>query len=224
MRINNKKCWFFWFWLVLVSPAAWASDPTVFFREWSKIDVTGAFDPNSPDLRYEAFVESRNKETRLDFSTGYRFSRLVSFWSGYTWISPNDGSPQIYRPWQQVVWELLDKNPIMVFQTRTRLEELKQQGQPQWLLRGRERWRVAFPERLPRKFTPVIYDEVFFNFNQPSWVNPGFLDQNRVFVGVDSPPWKNSFVEIGYINQYRFITPVNHLAHILSVSLMITIP
>ena len=197
--------------------------PHEFFREWSKIDVTGPFSSDWPDFRYEAFVENRNQETRLDFSTGYRFSPLVSVWNGFSWISPNNGTAQTYRAWQQIIWELFDKNPIILFQTRTRLEEHKREGQPELLLRGRERWRVAFPERLG-KLTPVLYDEIFVNFNHPAWVNQGFIDQNRVFIGVDTPVWKNSFWEMGYINQYLFTTPVNRMVHILSISLMIFFP
>jgi hypothetical protein len=146
---------------------------------------------------------------------------LISTWAGFTWISPNDGSPQIYRPWEQVIWELLDKNPVILFQTRTRIEQLKQEFQPEWLWRLRERARVAFPERLPDKLTPVIYDEVFFNINKPVWISTDVVDQNRFFVGVDTKKWKNTFVEVGYINQYIFSEPTNKMAHIFSLSLMI---
>lgn len=210
--------------LFFFTPIAFATPPTEFFREWSKIDVTGPYYAEWRNLRYEAFVESRNQETRLDFSTGYRFSPLVSVWSGFTWISPNDGRPQIYRPWQQVISELVIKNPVMVLQLRSRMEELKQEGQPEWSLRWRERVRLAFPEKLGGKFTPVFYDEIFLNLNQPAWVNTRFIDQNRLFLGVDSPVWKNTFVEIGYINQYFFQVPVDRIAHILSVSWMIELP
>lgn len=210
--------------LLFFTPVAFATAPTAYYREWSKIDVTGPLITDLPDWRYEAFVESRNQETRLDFSTGYKLTPLVSFWSGFTWISPNDGSAQIYRPWQQIIWELFDKNPLLVFQTRTRLEELKQEGQPEWLWRVRERWRVAFPAMLAHEITPVVYDEIFFNLNQPVWIRTDVVDQNRFFVGVDLPPIKNTFLEIGYINQYIWITPVNHIAHIISASLMITLP
>ncbi len=199
----------------------YASNPENFFREWSKIDVTGPYSTDWSDFRYEAFFESRNRETRLDYSTGYRFTPLVSAWGGFTWISPNDGSPQTYRPWEQLIWELFDKNPVMLFQTRTRLEQLKRDDQPEWLWRVRERWRVAFPERFPQQLTPVIYDEVFFNINQPSWVTTRIIDQNRAFVGIDTKRWKNTFVEVGYINQYIFSEPTNRIAHIFSISLMI---
>lgn len=202
-----------------------ASNPTEFFREWSKIDVSGPIGPELSDVRYEAFFESRNEETRVDGAAGFRVTPLISFWGGFTWISPNqDNSPGTYRPWQQVIWELESKNPVMVFQNRTRLEELKQTDQPEWLWRVRERWRLAFPGLLGKKFTPVIYDEVFFNINEPAWINAGVLDQNRAFIGIDTPPWKNTFVEFGYINQYRYITPVNHMAHIALVTFMISFP
>ncbi len=219
------KKWLFILYLFFITTAFATDDPKEFFREWSKIDVTGPLGSDWPDFRYEAFVENRNQETRLDFSTGYRFSPLVSVWNGFSWISPNNSTtPQTYRAWQQVIWELLDKNPIILFQTRTRLEELKREGQPELLLRGRERWRVAFPERLGRKLTPVLYDEIFVNFNQPVWIKQRFIDQNRVFIGVDTPVWKNTFWEFGYINQYIYSTPVNTMVHILSISLMIFLP
>ncbi len=199
---------------------AFADDPTQWMREWTRIDVTGPWSSEYKSLRYEVFFENRNQETRLDFSNGYRFTPFVSLWGGFTWISPNDGTAQIYRPWQQLTWALLEKNPIMLFQTRTRLEELKKEGQPEWSLKVRERWRVAFPDRIAH-FTPVIYDEVFFNANQPSWVTSGIVDQNRAFIGFDTPPWKKTFVEIGYLNQYLFTEPVNRMAHVILVYFMI---
>lgn len=205
---------------ILVTPV-YATDTEHFFREWSKIDVTGPYSTDWSDFRYEAFFENRNQETRLDFSSGYRFTPLVSLWGGFTWISPNDGSPQIYRPWEQVVWELFEKKSDVLFQTRTRLEQLKQEFQPEWLWRVRERWRLALPGKLPGQWTPVLYDEVFFNINQPSWISTRTIDQNRVFVGVDTKPWKNSFIEFGYLNQYIFSEPTNRVAHIFSISLMI---
>jgi uncharacterized protein DUF2490 len=220
LRYLSLLCLF----LLCFGSIALASDPTEFFREWSKIDVSGPIGPELSDVRYEAFVESRNQETRLDSAGGFRITPLVSFWNGFTWISPNDGSPRIYRPWQHVVWELLDKNSPIQFQTRTRLEELKQESQPEWLWRVRERWRVSFPNLLAKKFTPVISDEIFLNVNKPVWVNPGVVDQNRAFIGVDSPTWKHTFVEIGYLNQYRYTTPVNQMAHIALVTFMISFP
>jgi hypothetical protein len=216
------KRWLLALLLGVIAPA-WAEETATLFREWSKIDVTGPFTQEFPNLRYEAFIESRNQETRLDGAVGWRLLPLVSVWSGYTWISPNDGGAQIYRPWQQVIWELLDKNPVLLFQTRTRLEELKQQGRPEWLLRLRERWRLAFPNRIAGRFTPVISDEIFLNFNQPGWTSPGFFDQNRFFIGIDTPVWKKTFVELGYLNQYRLTQPTPTLAHVLLVSFMITI-
>lgn len=210
--------------LVCFCATAFASDPTNFFREWTKIDVTGPVGPELSDVRYEAFFESRNQETRLDDSFGFRFTPLVSAWSGFSWISPNDGNPRTYRVYQQVIWDLLDKNPVVLFQVRTRPEEVKREGQPEWLWRVRERWRIAFPSRIAKKFTPVIYDEVFFNVNKPVWMNTGVVDLNRAFIGVDSPSWKNTFIEVGYINQYRFTTPVGQMSHILALSFQIIFP
>jgi hypothetical protein len=213
---------FFCLWLIPAAMVA-ATEPTNFFAEWSKVDLTGPFGQPGSNWRYEAFVESRNQELRLDFSSGYRISPLLSVWSGFTWIMPNNGSADIYRPWQQVIWELFEKDSLVLLQIRSRLEQYKQEGQPEWLVRVRERCRVAFPKAL-KILTPVIYDEIFFNLNQPAWVNPGTIDQNRFFAGVDTLPWKNSFIEVGYLNQYRFTQPVNNVVHILSISLMIIFP
>lgn len=197
-------------------------NPEVFFRDWNRVDISGPFSNDFPDLRYDAYIENRNQETRLDSSIGYRLTPLVSLWSGFTWISPNQNhSPSIYRPWQQVTWELFNKNPIVMFQTRTRLEELKEEYQPQWALRLRERWRIAFPNRLPHKLTPVLYDEIFININRPPWVDTKTIDQNWFFAGVDTPTWKKTYVEIGYVNQYIFSEPTQRMAHILSVAFII---
>jgi Protein of unknown function (DUF2490) len=218
MRTPARFFLLLWF-LVYQAVAAPVHD----VREWSKVDVTGAISPEFSDVRYEAFFETRNRETRLDFATGYRFSPLISVWNGFTWISPNDGSPEVYRPWQQLLWNVVERHPLLVLQSRTRLEELKREGQPEWLLRVRQRWRAAFPGKLGR-FTPVIYDEVFFNCNQPAWVNTGIIDQNRLFVGVDTPSWHDTFVELGYLNQYIFNDPTPRMTHAILAYFMIILP
>jgi hypothetical protein len=221
-----KKIIFFWFLLLLMtSQVGLAGNPETFFREWTKIDVTGPLNPVLPDLRFEGFFETRNFETRLDGSFGYRFTPLISLWSGFTWIAPNENQlPQTYRPWQQIVWDLFEKNSKVLFTTRTRVEELKHEGQPEWYLRMRERWRLAFPRLLPHKITPVIYDELFFSLNKPVWVNTQTIEQNRAFIGIDTPRWKNTYVEIGYINQYIFSQPTQRMSHILNVYFMIALP
>jgi Protein of unknown function (DUF2490) len=200
---------------------AWAEETIDFFREWSKLDVTGPIFLNFPDYRFESFIESRNEELRVDIAGGYRMTPLISLWSGFTWINPNTGAPQTYRNWQHAVWELLEKNKVISIQLRSRIEEHKQQNQPEWLYRWRERLRVAFPEALG-KLTPVVYDEGFMNLNRPTWVNPGFLDLNRAFIGIDTPPWKNTVLEFGYLNQIRFTTPVHQVTHAIVTYLTIT--
>ena len=127
-------------------------------------------------------MESRNEETRLDFANGYKFTPLVSFWSGFTWISPNDGNAQIYRPWQQVIWEILDKNPVIVISNpdpnrRTQTAKDNPNGDGNCGNAGE----LHSLLESPKKFTPVLYDEIFFNLNQPVWVRtrhcrskPGF--------------------------------------------------
>ncbi|MBS0351749.1 MAG: DUF2490 domain-containing protein, partial [Proteobacteria bacterium] len=191
----------YFFWIT----GAWAANSTHFVREWSKIEVTGPIFLDFPDFRYESYIESRNQELRIDAAGGYKLTPLISLWSGFTWINPNTGGPQTYRNWQHAVWELLEKNKVISIQLRSRIEEHKEQDQPEWLYRWRERLRLAFPESLG-KLTPVLYDEGFMNLNRPAWVSPGFLDANRAFIGIDTPPWNNTVLEIGYINQIRFTT------------------
>lgn len=206
--------------LVFMLTAA-VADPEQFFQDWTRIDVTGPLGPDLSNLRYLADIENRNEQLRPELGVGYRITPLISVWGTYTQIISNDGSPPLSRPAQQVIWELFERNADMLVQIRTRSEEFKQEGQPEWLWRWRERVRIAFPNKIAGKFTPVMWEEVLLNLNHPEWVNPGFLDQNRAFIGIDSPVWKNTFVETGYINQYRFTQPVNQMSHILFVGLMI---
>lgn len=218
----KKICFFLVLFLCFFSQGILANNPQVFFRDWARIDINGAFNNDFPDFRYDTYFENRNLETRLDGSIGYKLTPLISLWNGFTWISPNrDQLPLIYRPWQQVTWEIFKKNRVVMFQTRTRLEELKQEYESQWALRLRERWRIALPQRLPHKFTPVVYDEIFFNLTRPAWLDTGTLDQNWFFAGVDTPTWHKTFVEMGYLNQYIFSEPVQRMAHTVYVAFMI---
>ena len=162
------------------------------------------------------------EHNNLQGGLGYQFLDNLSLWGGYQWNSKNQftGSAAENRTWQQAIWDVVN-NQQVYFSTRTRLEQRERTDQTQWANRLRERLTLKFPHKIAQKFTPVIFDELFFNLNKPHWTSDHTFSQNRAFVGIDIPAGKKNFFEIGYLNQYLIQNKENEIDHILYLSFSI---
>lgn len=192
---------------------------------WTDVDFYGNIFHHKKwlyELNLQDRFNARKNRDELNVVTGgvgYEYLPNLSFWLGYKWVSNNHiiGIKQENRIWEQIIWQIINSKSINL-SSRTRLEQRKLTGQPQWGSRLREKGTLAFPMIINKKLIPVIYDEIFLNLNNPTWVKSKTLNQNRLFLGFNIISSKNTYFQIGYLNQYSFTHPVNVNNQILSIS------
>lgn len=122
------------------------------------------------------------------------------------------------RIWEQVGYNFLKKEDGTKFSGRTRLEQRTVNGASGTGWRFRQQLRYEAPFQEGQRLRGVIWDEIFFNFNDVSWGPRSGVDQNRVFLGINLPVYKNLEVEPGYINQYVVRSGSDNVVHVLSVN------
>lgn len=193
---------------------------------WSGLDLTGPVFNLSNweyDLNVQArynFTDNQYQSTQSEAGLAYKPTTNLSLWLGYTNLIHNADETQQHRIWEQALWNITNNNSIRLT-SRTRLEERTDIHESQWSTRLRQRLQFAFPKKILNTYTPIIYDELFFNLNNPTWVNNQLLDQNRIFIGLGIPLWKKINVQVGYLNQYQIRNPENKMNHILYANLNI---
>jgi hypothetical protein len=197
--------------LLLLCPFLTASATIHRTKIWSDINLNGAF-LNIPKIRYDLMNQARFNINPDKLETyiivgglGYQYLPNLSFWLGGRWNTQNyfSGTRQENWIWQQVLWSIINDDDFL-FCNRSRLEERKREGEPQWADRFRNQFLLKFKNVIADRYTPVIWDEIFFNVTRPVWVSHRLFSQNRFFVGIDMPTSKQSYIEVGYMNQYIF--------------------
>lgn len=197
-------------------------------RYWDSLNLSGNLLNNQRALYFldlQARFDAQNDQFEQSISVGgigYQWLPNLSLWLGYQRNSYNQlsGTKPQNAVWEQATWKIIHNNSINL-SSRTRLEQRMEVEQSQWLSRLRERITLKLPKKINDHLTPVIYDELFINLNNPAWVNSRTIDQNRAFMGVDILTSKKTYLEVGYLNQYRWALTGNVMNHVLSVSLYI---
>lgn len=194
---------------------------------WPTIDLTGSFLGLKPVL-YDLNVQGRYDESTHEYERtltqaglGYKLRPNLSSWLGYTWVLDNANANQENRIWQQLIWDAVSNEQLQV-SSRTRLEEREQVHQVEWAIWLRQQVTLQLPQKIADRYTPVFYDEIFFNLNNTPWNTHRVVDQNRAFIGIEIPLpllFKQANIQIGYLNQYLFRPVNNMMNHILFVSL-----
>lgn len=158
----------------------------------------------------------------LEGGLGRIFLLDKSIWLGYRW-SGHEFYNQFYqenRLFQQIVWPN-NSNDLIGFVSRSRLEEIARGNQSQMAMRFRQRLALELKFHFLKKINPYFYDEIFFRINRTNFSSNNVFSQNRLFIGFNYYLSKTNFLEIGYINQYQFKTPLsieNRMNHIISLS------
>ena len=146
-----------------------------------------------------------------DVGNGY------SLWLGYAWtpnIEPDFRSEDRYfiQGWSNV------KSGKWRVQNRTRLELRQIDGANGESWRGRHLVRGAAPFTKDARFTGIIQNELFWNFNSaPNGPKAGF-DQNRTLAGLGYQLSKATRIEAGY-QPILFGSPVTRRFDTLLVAL-----
>lgn len=194
---------------------------------WTKLDVDGYLS-RQHRLKYWLdaqlrFVSRRNhfEVALFEAMLGYGYSPEIDFWLGYRRSqSPyRTPTPQRNTIWEEVDW-LFVNGAHVKWSSRTRFEQVKPTNNVVWLLRLRQRFKVAFPTLYKKNMVPVIWNEFFFNLKETPYTTRDFYSQNRLFMGFDVVMTKTQKLEIGYLNQLLFVSEPrrpNEINHVLFV-------
>lgn len=218
--------------LLFVSLNSWAFEQNASF--WPGINYQNYL---TKDRKFAYLLHSQlrfiNKgqplETGLvEGSVGYAFNDMQRLWVGYYWSinQPYHDSYDENRTWQQFYWKLMD-NKTDILASRTRIEEIQFSNQDQKLYVLRQMVAHEWVKMYFGSINPLVYDETFFRLNHPSYDTNTFLNQNRLFLGINIySADSTSFWKIGYMNQYLRATPSrgNAMNHILTVMYTIGVP
>lgn len=197
---------------------------------WTAFNINGTL-PTYSNILYSAGYQGNTnartndyERSRLFGAWGYQYRPRLSFWLGYQWNSPNfvSGTHSTNRTWEQANWLITQNNHVNIL-SRTRFEQIMMDEQLSTSLRLRERMTLRLPNLINYYLTPMLYDEIFLNFNNPTWINNTQLfAQNRIFLGMNIQIVKNSNVEIGYISQFIWRNTGNNINHILWIAYDLT--
>lgn len=172
------------------------------------------------------FIDERHplQASILEGGLGYKLPEDKTLWLGYRWTgrNPNDGFTQENFIFQQIIFEKkIMKSTHLVF--RSRFEEIRRTDQPQTAIRLRQRIALTIKKSLFEKvkMNPFIYDELFIPLNHTVYMPTTIIGENRIFFGFNFILDKESWWEMGYMNQYQLHTheqPENQMSHVLSVT------
>ncbi|MDF1760483.1 MAG: DUF2490 domain-containing protein [Coxiellaceae bacterium] len=215
--------------LLMVSGLLYANSTNHNFMVWTDVnwqDFTDSGVDYTLNSSFRFIDDSPTfNQSVLRGGVGYSFTKDLAAWVGYTFVpTQNVGTNHfVYeqRSWQQLQWAALSaKNIAIVSDTRLEQRYFNQNSATAWRLRQRLTFDlVPVSDFLPVGFTPLVYDEIMFNLNHPQWVGNNTLNQNRLFIGV-ATRIKDRFVfQLGYLNQYIFLNPIDTDNHVFSLSL-----
>lgn len=132
-------------------------------------------------------------------AAGYQVTPRLSLWQGYAWV--NNYQPSFraeHRSFQQAVYT------ASAFQTslmsRTRFEQRWIQRTTGTAFRAREMIRLSIPMDASKRWSLVLYDELFVNLNSVSGGPQSGFDQNRAFIGINRVLSPHVNVDVGYQN------------------------
>ncbi|MDF1654857.1 MAG: DUF2490 domain-containing protein [Coxiellaceae bacterium] len=215
--------------LLLIGGVAYAGTTNHQFMVWSDFAWQN-FTGSGTDYAVEwsnRFVDNRPTyhQGLLRAGVGHSFTPDLALWLGYAFVptQPVGTDHFVYeqRSWQQLSWSAVSKSNIALV-LRTRLEQRfpNNHGPTAWRLRQRLMLDVVpVINFLPEDFTPLVYDEIMFNLNHPRWIGNNALNQNRIFIGLATRIKNKLVFQVGYINQYIFLNPIDVDNHIFSVSI-----
>jgi hypothetical protein len=211
--------------LLLVQPAYCIEGHT---KLWGVANILESF-PNNKKMKYyfepqlrlidDAYVLN---QLYFLFGLGYQIAPNLVLLAGPGWILIKNTQGQVsheYRLWEQATWNVMPEHLINLV-SRTRLEEQIRDTNRQLSVVLRERVLGRIPIKNWDHHFITLFDEMFFNLNQPKWVAPHFFAQNRAFIGLGIQLSKTMIIDMGYLNQYQRTQPVQ-MSNVLWFSLTI---
>lgn len=229
-RYLKKFLWILWnfLWITLSFKETKANTLENSYRLWTQINKQANFKESPHWLYYLEgnfrFFSPHHFYDQLiaRSALGYQLTQRISVWQGYdfipTYVPVQNKIRTEQRLWQQVTWQVTTSTPYSL-SLRSRLEERYFEGQSQWGLRLRERLLFRAPNYLFQQYTTILSDEFFIASTGFNSINRNTINQNRFFVGVGIPVFKNSELSVGYLNQWLLQERNNQMNHILFFTL-----
>lgn len=228
--------------LALLTWGLWASNPLVGwadshveddFQSWNLATITfkkdekylGYFEVQPRIGNNILGADGRNfSQLILRPAAGYQLNKNVSLWQGYAWVPSNIPTRRDeHRIYQQL--QVNNSFTKLAMVNRTRLEQRWIEGTGGTAVRARHMLRLAIPFTESKKWSWILYDELFINLNGPQGAPKAGFDQNRIFVGLNRTFNRNVNAEIGYINNYvnRADPVADRMNHILLLAVYFTV-
>ncbi len=202
------------------------------FRTWLNLTYNDDFKSN-PNWLYGFLLEGRFENQPGLFyqglvhgQIGYFASQRIKVWLGYAWLPATRVvlkrriHSTIERLYQQIEINALNDFNYQLF-TRSRIEERRRVGDKGINLLFRQRMMWDFPFLLVNNsYSPFLSNELFINFNHPTWTNQKIINQNRAMFGFNFPcaPY---LCQIAYLNQYLVERSGHQMNNVLYFSLTV---
>ena len=156
------------------------------------------------------FSDHRSGLYEIESNTlfGYRLSKTVTIWAGYTHdpqYAAGDFTVMEHRVREQVTFDNLAQIGGGKLSGRMRMEQRWRDGLDGTGWRIRPFLKYAVPLRKGSRTAFVLSTEPFFNLNRTAFQRSTGLDRVRTFVGVSVPLGRNLAAEAGYLNQHTFV-------------------
>lgn len=189
-------------------------------KMWSVLTLSGDYGrivySIEPQLRL-IYRDNLFQQFLTNSGVGYKVAPNWQIWFGQTFSADSQDSVvsslDEYRLWQQIIWKQRLKSVSLI--SRTRFEERKSLFFSDWAYRLRQR--VLLNKPLTNNLALVITNEIFLNTNKANWIITNRLDQNRAYVGVEQHMTENTYLGVGYMNQY-LSTPIPQYNNVLWIN------
>ena len=174
------------------------------------------------------FSDKRNGLYEIESNTlvGYRISKIVTLWAGYTHdpqYSGGDVTKMEHRAREQVTFDNFGTLGRGKLSGRLRFEQRWREGLDGTGWRLRPFVKYALPLHKGGRTAFVLSMEPFLDLNTTTFQRTSGLDRTRTFAGISMPVAKNLSADIGYLNQHTFVrNGPDTDDHVASISLNAT--
>lgn len=181
----------------------------------------------SEDLTFR-FSDKRNGLYEVESNTlvGYRISKVVTVWAGYTHdpqYSGGDFTVMEHRAREQVTFDNFATRGPGKLSGRLRFEQRWREGLGGTGWRLRPFVKYALPLHKSGRTAFVLSTEPFINLNRTGFQRTNGLDRARTFAGISTALAKNLSADVGYLNQHTFVRKGPDTDdHVASISLSAT--
>ncbi len=165
-----------------------------------QIDQSGKWDYYLEFQPRADFDQLNRSRVLLRPAVVYNLNQSQSIWAGVLQQTDDILKLTEFRTWQQ--YQRIDQTQKVIFLNRTRFEQRFKEGETDIGLRLRHMLRAQIPAGDESQWSVVLFDEVFWGFNENGSQAMRGFDQNRFFAGLRFDGPERTFVEFGVLNQF----------------------